>query len=120
MCASRTYDPVPCYPCADGDTSAGWSALCARLPPGGHVLAIDGPQVLEWDAVVGAIAGHLRQRGATIAVVDVRDHMAPWDLLVKRTAPVELLADDPDFTTIPSCALADFFDELPEPPRDPA
>jgi len=120
LCASRAYDPVPCYPCVAGDISAGWTPLCARLPPGGHVLAIDGPQILEWDVVVGTIASQLRQRGADVVVFDLRDHMAPWDLLVKRTAPVELLADDPDFATIPSCDLAEFFDELPRPPQDPA
>jgi mannose-6-phosphate isomerase class I len=94
--------------------------LCAQLPPGGHVLAIDGPQILEWDVLAGAIVGQLRQRGTSVMVLDMRDHMASWDLLVKRTAPVELLADDPDFATIPRCALADFFDEPPGPPRDPA
>lgn len=99
--------------------SAGWAALCARLPPGGYVLAVDGPQFLDWDAVIGAIAGQLRKHGAEAVVLDVREHMAPWDLLVKRTASAELLADDPDFATIPSCALADFFDELPAPPRGP-
>lgn len=119
MCASRSYDPVPCYPCVGGDTSTGWAALCARLPAGGHVLAVDGPQILDWDAVIAAIAGQLRQHGAKVVVLDVREHMAPWDLLVKRTASVELLADDPDFATIPSCALVDFFDELPAPPQAP-
>jgi hypothetical protein len=119
VCASRSYDPVPCYPCVGGDLSAGWAALCARLPPGGHVLAVDGPQILDWETVIAAIAGQLRQRGAEVVVLDVRAHLAPWDLLVKRTASVELLADDPDFATIPSCALADFFDELPGPPRVP-
>jgi hypothetical protein len=34
MCASRVYDP---YPCTDGDTAAGWSSLCERLPSRGHV-----------------------------------------------------------------------------------
>ena len=120
MCASRAYDPVPCYPCVGDDTSAGWPALCARLPPRGHVLAIDGPQILEWDAVIDAIVSQLGQRGTDVVVLDVRDHMAPWELLVKRTASVELLADDPDFATIPRCALADFFDELPEPPQSGA
>lgn len=120
MCASRAYDPVPCYPCVGGDTSAGWAALAAHLPPRGRVLAIDGPQILAWDAVVGAIADRLRERGTGVAVLDVRDHVAPWELLVKRTAPAESLADDPDFATIPRCALADFFDELPGPTQDPS
>src|SRR5712691_1421269 len=120
VCASRAYDPVPCYPCVGGDTLSGWPALCSQLPPGGHVLAVDGPQILEWDVLAGAIAGQLRQRGTSVMVLDMRDHMASWDLLVKRTAPVELLADDPDFATIPRCALADLFDEPPAPPRDPA
>lgn len=117
MRASRAYDPFPYYPCADGDTSAGWSALCARLPSRDHVLAIDGPQILDWDVVAAAVTGQLLQRGADVAVLDVRDHMAPWQQIVKRTAPADPLADDPDFATIPRCELSDFFDELPEPPR---
>jgi hypothetical protein len=120
VCASRAYDPVPCYPCVDGDALAGWPALAALLPPRGHVLAVDGPQILDWDAVLSAVTGELRRRGTDVVVLDVRAHMAPWDLLVKRTASAELLADDPDFATIPRCVLADFFDELPAPPRDPA
>ncbi len=116
MCASRVYDPFPCYPCADGDTSAGWSSLCEGLPSRGHVLAIDGPQMLDWDAVVAGVAGQLRQRGIDVEVLDVRDHMAPWEQILKRTAPAEMLSDDADFATIPRCTLSDFFDEVPDPP----
>jgi mannose-6-phosphate isomerase class I len=116
MCASRVYDPFPCYPCADGDTSEGWSSLCERLPSRGYVLAIDGPQILDWDAVVAGFADQWRQRGADVEVLDVRDHMAPWEQILKRTAPAEMLADDPDFATIPRCTLSDFFDKVPDPP----
>jgi mannose-6-phosphate isomerase class I len=117
MCASHVYDPFPCYPCADGDTETGWSSLCARLPSRGHVLAVDGPQILDWGALTAAIADQVRQRGTDVAVLDIRDHMAPWEQLLKRTAPAELLARDPDFATIPRCTLSDFFDQVPDPPR---
>ena len=116
MCASRVYDPFPCYPCTDGDTAAGWSSLCERLPSRGHVLAIDGPQILDWDAVAAGVAGLLRQRGTDVEVLDVRDHMASWEEILKRTAPAEMLADDPDFATVPRCSLSDFFDKVPDPP----
>ena len=117
MCASRVYDPFPCHPCTDGDTSAGWSSLCERLPSRGYVLAIDGPQILDWYAVAAAVGGQLRQRGTEVEVLDVRNHMAPWEQILKRTAPAEMLADDPDFATIPRCPLSDFFDKVPDPPR---
>ena len=117
MCASRLYDPFPCHPCTDGDTSAGWSSLCERLPSRGYVLAIDGPQILDWYAVAAAVGGQLRQRGTEVEVLDVRNHMAPWEQILKRTAPAEMLADDPDFATIPRCPLSDFFDKVPDPPR---
>lgn len=116
MCASRVYDPFPCYPCTDGDTAAGWSSLCERLPSRGHVLAIDGPQILDWDAVAAGVAGLLRKRGTDVEVLDVRDHMASWEEILKRTAPAEMLADDPDFATVPRCSLSDFFDKVPDPP----
>jgi mannose-6-phosphate isomerase class I len=111
--ASRAYNPVPFYPCAEGDTSAGWLSLCADLPSRGHVLAIDGPVVLDWERIAAAVTGQLRRRGADVEVLDVREAMSAWEQIRKRTSPAPPLADDPDFTTIPSCALADLFDEVP-------
>jgi hypothetical protein len=111
--ASRAYDPVPCYPCAEGDTSAGWQSLCAHLPSRGYALAIDGPEILDWDQIAAAVTGQLRRRGADLEVLDV--HMSSREQIRKRTASAALVGD-PDFTTIPDCALADLFDEVPVPP----
>jgi mannose-6-phosphate isomerase class I len=94
----------------------GWQTLCAHLPLRGKVLAIDGPQVLDWEGVAAAVVGQLRQRGADVAVLDIRERMASWEQIRKRTAPAGPLAGDPDFATIPGCALTDFFDEVPTPP----
>jgi len=112
--ASRAYDPVPCYPCAGGDTAAGWQSLCADLPARGHVLAIDGPQILEWDQIAAEVNGQLARRGADVELLDVRDRLSSWEQIRKRTASAAL-AGDPDFTTIPGCTLGDLFDEVPAP-----
>ncbi len=117
MHAARRYDPLPCYPSVGGEVRQGWPALCAQLPAEGAILSIDGPAVLDWDALVSAVTGELSGRGGTLAFVDVRSEMAAWDQVVKRTAPAEQLADDPDFATIPQIALSDLFDEMPAPPR---
>ena len=117
MNAPPAYDPVPCYPCTGGDTRAGWASLCEHLPPRGHVLAIDGSAFLDWDRVTAEVTAELRRRGAPVRVLDVRDHLAPWEQIAKRTAPAAALAGDPDFATIPDRTLADLFDEVPAPPE---
>ncbi len=56
-------------------------------------------------------------RGISVDLLDVREHMAEWDQIVKRTAPIERLQDDPDFATLTTGSLGDLFDELPPAPR---
>jgi hypothetical protein len=79
------------------------------------VRAIDGPEILAWDQIAAAVTGQLRRRGVGVEVLDVRNHMSSWEQIRKRTASAALVGD-PDFTTIPDCALADLFDEVPAPP----
>ena len=114
MRTATPYEPQPCYPCPIGEVRSGWSALCADLPAAA-VLAVDGPMSLDWEALVAAVAAQLESRGIAIEVIDNRDHMAAWDQIQKRTAPVEQLLEDPDFATLAGGTLADLFDELPEP-----
>lgn len=117
MRAATRYDPRPSYRCP-GEVSSGWHALCGDLPTGDTVLAVDGPMVLDWDALIDAVSVVLEERGIAVDVVDIRAHMAAWEQILKRTAPVEALRDDPDFATIATGNLADLFDELPSAPRD--
>lgn len=114
MPAVRAYDPLPCYPPTDGAPVAGWPDACAGLPSGRFVLAIDGPTEVggaghSWAALAAAVA----QAVGGAELIDVRASYAPWDEIVKRTAPVEALADDPDFATLADGTLADLIDELP-------
>lgn len=117
MCAARPYDPVPCYECVGGEVVRGWRGLCADVPSREYVIAIDGPEILEWERLVASVVGQLRDHGTTVTgVVDLREHMAPWEQQLKRTAPAEELVDDPDFATIPDARLGDLLDRLPSPP----
>lgn len=111
----RRYEPEPCYPPVGGDVGTGWAAACARLPHRG-VLAVDGPNVLDWPALVAGITVSLRAHGTHVTAVDARERMVPWDLVVKRTESVAELADDPDFATLARGGLADLFDEPPTVP----
>ena len=122
MSDRRPYDPLPCYPCADGPVSIGWAAACGQLPEECGVLAIDGPAVLDgadldWQTVAEAVAAELGRDGTGVDLLDVRDHFVSWDQIVKRTASVEALQDDPDFATLAGGGLGDLIDELPTPHR---
>jgi mannose-6-phosphate isomerase class I len=109
----KPYDPLPCYPCVAGEVGSGWAGLCAGLPAAAGVLAVDGPAVLDWDALVTGLTTALRAHQVAVDVVDVRDCMAGWEQVVKRTAPAGRLRDDPDFATLPTGSLADLFDRRP-------
>lgn len=117
MPVRKPYDPLPCYPCAGGGVGTGWAGLCAGVPESTGVLAVDGPAVLGWDALVTGVTTALRAAGRPVDVIDVREHMAGWDQIQERTASAEPLRDDPDFATLPTGSLAGLFDRLPSPGR---
>lgn len=70
--------------------------------------------VLDWTALIAGI-GRLPTKATC---VDMRAAMVPWEQVLKRTSPVQQLADDPDFATITTTLVADLFDALPS--SDPA
>jgi mannose-6-phosphate isomerase class I len=114
----RPYDPLPCYSPRGGAVALGWPSPVADLAAiRGGVLAIDGPAVLDWSGLLGDLEAELAASGYPIHAIDVRDSLVSWDQIVKRTAPVDALRDDPDFATLASGSLADLFDELPTPTR---
>ena len=46
----QAYDPEPTYPAVGAGVLAGWNAAAGDLPASG-VLAVDGPQHLDWVAL---------------------------------------------------------------------
>src|SRR5690606_15034368 len=110
--AVRRYEPAPTYPPVGGRVGAGWSAACASLMPD-TVLAVDGPHLLDWPTLVDGVTTALADRGLPVQALDVRDHLVPWEEVVKRTAPVDQLTDDPHFATLAGGTLADLYDDLP-------
>lgn len=116
MPAAGAYDPSPLYPCSGGEVRTGWESLCAGLPGHDTVVAVDGPEILEWEALTGCLRDALAARGVRVELLDARRHMVDADEIAKRTAPVEDLRDDPDFATLPTGTLADLFDVLPARP----
>jgi hypothetical protein len=115
---ARPYEPQPTYQPVRGAAQRGWDSACADLGPG-TVLAVDGPNVLDWTAVVAGITTALRAREIPVVAVDVREQMVAWEQVVKRTAPVDALADDPDFATLAGGTIADLYDEPPAVPAAP-
>lgn len=112
-----SYDPLPRYDVANGQVVAGWDAAVATLPAGVAALAVDGPAVLDWAAVEGALITAL-SNFAPISAVIMQDAARPWDEILARTSSPRL-ADDPDFATLASGRLADLLDlDLLAPPRE--
>jgi len=111
------YDPDPIYPALGAGVHHGWSAAVADLPAAG-VVAVDGPQSLDWTALVAGILAAIRERGGQAQAVDVRDHMVGWPEVLARTAPAAELADDPNFATLPGGTLAQLFDAVPSVPSE--
>jgi mannose-6-phosphate isomerase class I len=109
----RGYEPEPTYPPASGSVRHGWDAVRGALPGPGAVLAIDGPMMLDWAALLKGI-------GPLAQVVDMSTATVAWDQVQKRMASVDDLADDPDFATLATGKLADLFDELPSVTATPA
>jgi len=108
----RPYEANPRYMPAGGAVRTGWAAAAATLPTRSAVLALDGPAVLDWTAATAGLSGALAERGMPVRLVDVRQHLVPWQEVLDRTASGELV-DDPDFATLASGSLADLFDDLP-------
>jgi hypothetical protein len=108
------YDPVPRYPPIGGNVQSGWDEAAASLRGGPGVLAVDGPSVLGWEAVMAGLEGAFGARGIAVDRLDLRSHVAPWELILERTASVEL-PNDPDFATLASGTLEILFDRLPHP-----
>ena len=111
---SYAYDPEPCYPPVSGDLGTGWAAAAATLPPGGTVLAVDGPAIAGWDRMTAALSQALAAQGREVSLLDLRTWFTPWEKVVAATA-CETLAEDPDFAALETRSIADYFDELPEP-----
>lgn len=107
---------MPRYPLA-GTVSRGWLALCESLPAGSSVLAIDGPAMLDWQALMTGVTDALRSRGLSVNVVDMRDFVVGWDEVLRRTTSGLCLQDDPDFATLAAGSVGDLFDRMPVTPR---
>ena len=115
---SYAYDAEPCYPPVGGDVGTGWDAAAAALPPGGIVLAVDGPAVAGWDHMMSAVFRSLAATGRKVSLLDMRTRFAPWEKVLAATA-YDTLAEDPDFAALETRSMADYFDELPVVSRRP-
>ena len=118
MPGSHVYDAEPCYPPVGGTTGSGWAAAAAALPPDCAVLAVDGPAIADWDRICAGLAEALSALGRPTALLDLRTRFAPWEQILAFGGGAAL-AEDPDFASLETRALADFFDELPRPQHTP-
>jgi mannose-6-phosphate isomerase class I len=114
-----SYDPEPRYPVVRGDVRVGYGPLAAELVrrrP--RVVAVDGPAALPWELFAVSLAEALDTAGLRSRRMDVREFMASWDEVQRRTATADL-AGDPVFARSYGGSLAELFDDLPGVPRDP-
>ena len=111
----RGYEPLPCYPAVGGAGGPGLGLLpSVSLPTGPTVLAVDGPHVLDWAALVAGLRLAVRMTvlGSAVETRDVRDDFASWPDILARTSSA-VLRGDPDFETIPDGDLSVCFDAVP-------
>jgi mannose-6-phosphate isomerase class I len=104
------YQPNPRYDVVGAGVLRGWQAALAELPEATGVLAVDGPWVLDWDAVHTGLAA----ARPDLAFVDIRSHLAPWSRIAALDASGPL-AGDPHFAALSRATLGDFFGPLPAP-----
>jgi mannose-6-phosphate isomerase class I len=108
------YDPSPRYLPAGRSVVTGWFGPVAELPRGPLILAVDGPELLDWDRLVGDLAATI----GTVTLIDTHDRFADWETIVATTTSAEL-PDDPDFVRLAEGSLADLMrPDLADPARD--
>src|SRR4051794_17267514 len=95
----RGYEPRPVYPPVGGALTLGWGAAVAGLPPGPLVLAVDGPEMVDWAVLVARLTAALVDAGRDVTACDAHDWLLPWPDIDALTAS-PLLDDDPDFATL--------------------
>ena len=106
------YERNPHYAPVGGVVAAGWDDPVTHLPRPPMVLAVDGPAILDWDAVVDGLCRALHTRGSATTRLDLRDWFSPWPEILRATSSAAL-ADDPDFERLATGELRQLFRELP-------
>ena len=110
----RSYEPNPRYAPVGTHIQHGWRTPVAELGDDVRILAVDGPWILDWDAVVKG----LLDVAPGVTLLDLRAHLASWATIVERTDSTQLTGD-PDFAKLADGDLADLFEALPTvPPTD--
>jgi mannose-6-phosphate isomerase class I len=106
------YERNPQYPPVGGVVADGWDDPVAHLARQPMVLALDGPAILDWDAVVDGLCRSLHARGSETIRLDLQHWFAPWPEIMRATTSAAL-ADDPDFERLATADLRQLFRELP-------
>ena len=108
------YDLEPRYPVVGGAVGHGYAPLVRALDGRSQTVAIDGPAAIPWESFIERLTNDLRKSHDEIGILDVRDHVAPWSDIEKRT-DATALRGDPVFAAIHDAPLSGLFDKLPDP-----
>ncbi|RFU87133.1 hypothetical protein DY218_08505 [Streptomyces triticagri] len=108
---TRSYQHNPRYQAVGGTVARGWETAVATLPAGPAVLALDGPAALDWSAVRSALSDALAARELACRVLDLRDHEADWDTVLRRTGDGH--GADPHYLPLARASLAEVYESLP-------
>jgi hypothetical protein len=100
------YDLDPRYPVIG-------SAVVRVLDGRSQVVAIDGPAAIPWEGFIQRLTNDLRKSHGAVDTTDVRDHLAPWPEIEKRT-DASALREDPVFARVHDAPLSSLFDKPPD------
>jgi hypothetical protein len=107
------YEPSPSYAPEGGRIARGWDAAVATLPDRPLVLALDGPAILDWRAVLAGLERAFARRGITMRHIDMCDAFASWTRILELTTTPRL-NDDPDFARLAEVSLGDLLESPPD------
>jgi mannose-6-phosphate isomerase class I len=104
------YDLEPRYSVIGGAVEYGYAPLVRALEGRQQVIAIDGPAAIPWEGFMRRLTHDLRKSHGAVATIDVRDQLAPWPEIERRT-DATALRGDPVFAAIHDAALSTLFDK---------
>ncbi len=105
---SNSYDIYPAHPVSEGKIETGYKSLANTLI-GERTIILDGYIGVDWEEVINGLSFHLREKGKSLDILDIRSCLRPESELRTMVEPF-LGGDDPIFGYRTNIGLHDYFD----------